>query len=198
LNRNCAGSRDWSGTFESERDRPCLISMRNQMQICPPVLRAPARSSSRQTSPRIDELPQLRRPSPRPGRSGRAQTRSIVSMPRCRKPLLPAQGSTTLRERRRAAGSDLGAHDPPPLRDLPYRREAVVRIQVLRSCVQIGATSRRPALRGSLNAFAAKPAVPVGRPGHIVQDCGGVMTTTRLYPNTLSRPQPARATRAKQ
>jgi predicted RNA polymerase sigma factor len=27
-----------------------------------------------------------------------------------------------------AAGSDLGAHDPPPLRDLPYPREAVSRI----------------------------------------------------------------------
>ncbi len=67
-------------------------------------------------------------------------------IPRCRRLSVPAHGSITLRERWRAAGSDLGANDPPPLRDLPYPREAVLRIQLLRSCVQIGATLRRPLL----------------------------------------------------
>src|SRR3954447_7910700 len=45
-----------------------------------------------------------------------------------------------------ARGSDRGAHDPPPLRDLPYPREAVSRIQLLRSGVQVGAALRRPLL----------------------------------------------------
>src|SRR5215469_709902 len=49
-------------------------------------------------------------------------------------------------DRRRAAGLDRGAHDPPPLSDLPNPREAVSRIQLLRSCMQIGATLRRPLL----------------------------------------------------
>src|SRR5215469_9378701 len=60
----------------------------------------------------------------------------------------------------KAARSDLGAHDPPPLRDFPYPHEAVLRIQLLRSCVQIGATLRRPLLgllRIGLDDAAAGP-----------------------------------------
>jgi hypothetical protein len=34
-----------------------------------------------------------------------------------------------------SGGSDRGAHDPSPLRDLPYPREAVSRVQLLRSCL---------------------------------------------------------------
>src|SRR5436190_8954416 len=60
----------------------------------------------------------------------------------------------------RVAESDLGAHDPSPLRDLPYPREAVPRIQLLRSGVQVGATLRRPLLgllRIRLDHAAAGP-----------------------------------------
>src|SRR5262249_25861817 len=44
-------------------------------------------------------------------------------------------------------GSDNGAHDPAPLRDLPNPREAISCIQLLRACMQVGATLRRPLLR---------------------------------------------------
>src|SRR5215469_12561187 len=63
-------------------------------------------------------------------------------------------------DRRRAAGLDRGAHDPPPLSDLPNPREAIPRIQLLRSCMQIGATLRRPPLgllRIGLDDAAAGP-----------------------------------------
>src|ERR1700749_305303 len=85
---------------------------------------------------------------------------ALIPGPAAPKPLPPAHGSVTLRERRGAAGSDPGAHDPPPLRDLPYPREAVSGIQLLRSCVQIGATLRRPLpglLRIGLDDAAAGP-----------------------------------------
>src|SRR3954447_10949593 len=59
-----------------------------------------------------------------------------------------------------ARGSDRGAHDPPPLRDLPYPREAVPRVQLLRSGVQVGAALRWPLLgllRIGLHDAAAGP-----------------------------------------
>src|SRR5215467_16038824 len=59
-----------------------------------------------------------------------------------------------------APRSDRGAHDPSPLRDLPYSREAVLRIQLLRSCMQIGATLCGPLLgllRIGLYDTAASP-----------------------------------------
>src|SRR4051794_24381909 len=45
-----------------------------------------------------------------------------------------------------ARGPARGPKAPPPLRDLPYPREAVPRVQLLRSGVQVGAALRRPLL----------------------------------------------------
>src|SRR5262249_4227436 len=52
--------------------------------------------------------------------------------------------SASVRRRRRGIG--FGAHDPALLRDLPYPREAVSRVQLPRPCVQIGATLQRSML----------------------------------------------------
>src|SRR5918993_5175464 len=60
----------------------------------------------------------------------------------------------------RRPGSDLGAHDPPPLSDLPYAREAVSGVQLLRPGVQVGAALRRSLLgllRIGLDHAAAGP-----------------------------------------
>src|ERR1700722_9361204 len=60
--------------------------------------------------------------------------------------LSPRRGQFFRASPRMERSDPLGAHDPPPLRDLPYPRVAVVRLRLLRSCVQIGATLRRPLL----------------------------------------------------
>jgi integrase len=85
---------------------------------------------------------------------------------------------------------------PPPLRDLLHPREAVLRIQLLRSCVQIGATLRRPLLgllRIGLDNAAPGPLDLVERrrdrtqPGYRGQDDQGPRTQAAPQAPDLDR-----------